>query len=243
MDSMVTQTTACLYERPALREVGGETIRPGGLALTDEALELCALPPGARVLDVGCGTGATVAHLVARRDLAAFGLDLSTVLLSSGPQANVPLVQGRGERLPIGSGLLDAVFAECSLSAMAEADQVLDELNRVLRPEGILAISDLYARTAEELSAAPPLPPGTCLSGLRSQAQICERLRAHGFEITAWQDHTAALKQLAVQLIFAHGSLQEFWQQATGGAATATQRAMARVKPGYYLLLARKGKA
>jgi len=128
---MVAQMAACLYEQPALRQMAGETIRPGGLALTDEALALAALPAGASVLDVGCGAGATVAHLAARHGLAAFGLDLSRALLGSHPRANAPLVQGRGEQLPIASGRLDAIVAECSLSTMEDADQVLGEFARV----------------------------------------------------------------------------------------------------------------
>jgi cyclopropane fatty-acyl-phospholipid synthase-like methyltransferase len=41
-------------------------LRPGGLALTDEVLRLCPLPPGDAVLDLGCGSSGTMAHLRAR---------------------------------------------------------------------------------------------------------------------------------------------------------------------------------
>jgi arsenite methyltransferase len=243
---MVARATASPYEQPALREMAGETIRPGGLALTDEAVALCALPARAKVLDVGCGAGATVKHLIGHYHLDAFGLDLSGQLLGSRQQENgaLPLVQGRGERLPIGNGVLDAVLAECSLSAMADADQALGEFERVLKPGGVLIVSDIYARNADGLSAEPLLPPDTCLSGARSQAQISERLHTHGFEIAVWQDRSSALKQLAVQLIMSHGSLRQFWQQTTSpGAALVVEQATARVKPGYYLLLAKKRKA
>ena len=243
---VTTETLNRVYEQPALRQATGETIRPGGLALTDKALALCTLPPGARVLDVGCGSGATVEHLRAHHSLIAFGLDLSAMLLQSGHRQNptLPLVQASGERVPFASGQLDAIIAECSLSVMANANQVLKEFKRALKADGLLILSDVYARNPDGLSALQHLPPDTCLSGAISQVQLSERLQAHGFQITLWQDHSAALRQLAVQLIMAHGSMQQFWQQtASAGAASEIERATAKIKPGYYLLLARKGAA
>jgi arsenite methyltransferase len=239
-----TPSVQCLYEQPALRQLAGETIRPGGLALTDQAVALAALPPGARVLDVGCGAGATVAHLRTDHRLAAFGLDVSASLLHSRPSDATPLVQAHAEWLPLGSGQLDAILAECSLSAMADAERALAEFRRVLKPGGVLIVTDVYARNAEALAALGQWPAGSCLSGARAQAEIVAQLRANGFQICLWQDHTAALKQLAVQLIFEHGSLPAFWQQTSAaGVAPEMERATAQIKPGYYLLLAQKGDA
>ena len=41
----MTDEVSCVYEDPALREALGDILRPGGLALTDEALAACGLPP------------------------------------------------------------------------------------------------------------------------------------------------------------------------------------------------------
>ncbi len=49
--------------------------RPGGMKLTDRTLAAATLPPGAAVLDVGCGAGATAAHLVDKHGLRLTGLD------------------------------------------------------------------------------------------------------------------------------------------------------------------------
>jgi arsenite methyltransferase len=220
-------------------------MRPGGLELTDRALACCALPPGARVLDVGCGSGATVEFL-ASRGLCTAGLDLSVQALHSGTAhtAALPLAQAAGERLPVGAGVLDAVFAECSLSVMADGDAALAEFRRVLQPGGLLVLSDLYVRDSDGGTAPSNLRAGICLRGAQSQAQLAARLRAHGFEVLLWEDHSEALKQFAVQWILAHGSLGEFWRPAgaacDGGEWRETLRAS---PPGYYLLVARKGLA
>ena len=94
------------YESPVLRKVAGPTLRPGGFRLTGRAVESCNLERGARVLDVGCGTGATVNWLATEQGLKAMGLDASTGLILEGRSLNpsASLVAGRADRLPTGDG-------------------------------------------------------------------------------------------------------------------------------------------
>jgi arsenite methyltransferase len=231
-----------VYEQPAVQSALGETLRPGGLTLTDKALALCRLPAGARVLDVGCGSGASVGHLIAQHHLAAIGLDVSAVLLQPGRRRNpvLPLLQAMGERLPVSSGGLDAVLAECSLSLIADVDQALAEFWRVLKPGGHLILSDVYARNPEGLLALRRLPFESCLRSAMSQQDIAAKLRTHGFQIAVWQDHSEALKHLAGQLILLHGSMAQFWCRATSACLDPldVQLAIRKARPGYYLLIA-----
>ena len=42
----------------------GEALHPGGEALSRRLIRLCDFPPGARILDAGCGMGAALGLLV-----------------------------------------------------------------------------------------------------------------------------------------------------------------------------------
>lgn len=240
-----------LYQQQPLRLVAGQALRPGGLELTERMLSLCGLPPGARLLDVGCGTGATVAHAIAQLGLRAAGLDLSLDLLQEGRDTGLalPLLQAAGERLPLACGSIDAVIAECTLSLMTDLDQALAEWRRVLRPDGTLAIADLYARQPEGAAALHRLPLSSCLSAALPREEILARVQALRLEVLLWEDHTPALKRFAAELILAHGSLESFWcrtlprqsrlEPAPQAEIAQIAQAVAAARPGYFLLLAR----
>lgn len=232
-----------VYEQPPLRQVAGEAIRPGGLELTERAVAHWGLAPGARVLDLGCGTGASVEHLRTQRGMWAIGLDVSAPLLREGRerQAYLPLLQASGERLPVAASSVDAVLAECTLSLMADLGQALAECHRVLRPCGLLAVTDLYARQPDGAAILHRLPLCSCLSGALPREEFAGHLRAAGFEVLTWEDHSGALGSFAAQLIMAHGSLDRFWRQMVPSGADAAQigPAIAAARPGYFLLIAR----
>ena len=232
----MTDEVSCVYEDPALREALGDILRPGGLTLTDEALAACGLPPAAWVMDVGCGAGATVAHLRGRHSLAAVGIDASAVLLASGRsrESALPLALGRGERLPISDRVLDAVLAECSLSGMADVDAALAEFRRVLKPGGRLVLADLYARAPDGHSRPRERQPVSCLRGALTRTEIEGKLAEQGFDLAIWQDRSEAVKVLAARLILAGVSPAQFWGGACGDAAAT----IACLKPGYYWLIA-----
>lgn len=233
-----------VYERLAGREKEGAPIRPGGLQLTQSALAHCNFAAGAQLLDVGCGNGATVDWLRQACGWSACGIDPSVVMLRSAPcgRRRLPLLQAAGEALPFGEASFDGVLLECSLSVTVDPARTVSECGRVLKPGGRLILSDVYARNEEGLVALRQLPMHCCLTGALTQQELQWQLQSNGFSIDLWQDHSRALAEFTAQLIFSHGSLQQFWQCTAAGSFDSAKfhSAMRHARPGYFLLIACK---
>ena len=234
-----------VYEQIAASGVTDGFIRPGGLALTERALSLCAFPPGSRLLDVGCGTGTTVEHLIQRFGFFTAGVDPSLPMVAQGRARNglLPLVRAAGESLPFPDAQWDGVLAECSLSLSRNPERFLRESFRVLRDGGRLILNDVYVRNAEAIPELRSLSMDCCLTGASSIEELTVKLKDCGFVVSAWEDHSAALKQFAALLIFSQGSARSFWCSFTGGEpldALRIERAVLRAKLGYFLAVAEK---
>lgn len=240
---MSVTRTSTTYESEQLRAVTGPAIRPGGLALTGRAMEFCQFPSEARLLDVGCGSGATVEYLRNHYQLAISGVDISSILLSEGKSrdTSLPLLCARAEHLPYGNGTLDGILCECVLSLLPDPGLVLREFHRSLRPDGKLILSDMYLRgEGKEYSLREETVDG-CLKGARSACFTETMLGEAGFAILLWEDHTPLLKELAARLVLADGSMDVLWGGTKdGGCSGMGLSTMAALRPGYYLLVARK---
>lgn len=97
---------------------------------------------GERVVDVGCGTGAS---LIPASTLAGsiVGVDLSVEMLEHVPWP-VPLMAGDVERLPVRSSSHDVALAGFVLFFLARPRAGASELLRVVRPGGraVVAVPD-----------------------------------------------------------------------------------------------------
>ena len=147
--------------------------------LTDRMLALCELSAGDKVLDVGCGTGSTVRYMIETYPVHAVGIDRSELLLQTGISNHPELLLACawGKDLPVASGQMAAVLAECSLSAMSNPEVALDEFQRVLRQGGRLALSDVYARNPEGIPSLRAFPLSCGVRDALSKDDLLEHLR------------------------------------------------------------------
>jgi SAM-dependent methyltransferase len=97
------------------------------------------LPPGARALDVGCGTGANGPVLAARAAFAV-GIDASPVPLGLGERTHAARLRGDANALPFPDGSFDLVVALDVLEHLDDDAGGARELYRVLRPGGVALI-------------------------------------------------------------------------------------------------------
>ena len=94
------------------------------------------------VLDVGCGTG-DFARELRRAGRRSLGVDLSFGMLAAARSGGAPLVQADAAALPLRSGTADGVVSGFAVRNFADLAGVLDELSRVLRPGGRLALLEV----------------------------------------------------------------------------------------------------
>jgi ubiquinone/menaquinone biosynthesis C-methylase UbiE len=103
------------------------------------------LPPKARVLDAGCGTGVPTARMLAEAGCDVLGIDISQEMLrlarQNVPTARFARMNAAAPELPAGS--FDAVTAFFLLLMLrkAELPGAVRNLARLLRPGGYLLLS------------------------------------------------------------------------------------------------------
>src|SRR6516162_3262965 len=147
----VKQCCANLYESDLARALLGDSFHPGGLKLTERLGQLMQLGEHSRVLDVASGKGTSALFLAEKFRCTVIGLDygkqnVDTANASAaerGISSRVRFEQADAEQLPFADASFDAVICECALCTFPAKPQAAREFARVLRPDGMVGISDL----------------------------------------------------------------------------------------------------
>ncbi|HVF55182.1 MAG TPA: bifunctional demethylmenaquinone methyltransferase/2-methoxy-6-polyprenyl-1,4-benzoquinol methylase UbiE [Pyrinomonadaceae bacterium] len=100
------------------------------------------LGPGARALDVACGTGDLSMALAGAGQAQVFGLDFCRPMLEIAAQkaGAIPFVEGDALRLPFADASFEVVTIAFGLRNLSSVEGGLRELRRVLSPGGQAAI-------------------------------------------------------------------------------------------------------
>jgi SAM-dependent methyltransferase len=173
-----------VMKTPAKRKDGDRELWASGsyarvaeliVPLAEDLVALAGITPGARILDVGCGTGnaAIPAALAGGRVTAS---DLTPELLTAGMArarasgAALDWVEADAEELPFPDGSFDVVLSCVGAIFAPDHARAAAELLRVCRPGGRIAMANwtpdgyggalfqLLGRHAAEAPAAPAAP-------------------------------------------------------------------------------------
>ena len=98
-------------------------------------LGLADIGAGDAVIDVGCGNGAYLPQVTALGGLPV-GVDLSAGMLRA--VTHRPVVAASAEHLPFRGATFDIALAPHMLYHVDDRPRAIDELRRVLRPDGVL---------------------------------------------------------------------------------------------------------
>jgi SAM-dependent methyltransferase len=131
-------------------------------------LAYAQMQPGMTVLDLGSGAGFDAFIALSRVGPTGrvIGVDMTDDMLALARQnaekrgvTNVEFRKGFIEQLPVESGTVDFVMSNCVINLSADKPAVFREIARVLKPEGLFAVSDIVllkplpAELAQSVSA------------------------------------------------------------------------------------------
>jgi SAM-dependent methyltransferase len=190
-------------------------------------------PAGWRWLDVGCGTGALSAAVLARADPAQVtGVDPSEGFLAEARRrladARVTFRAGDARSLPLPDDAVDAVVSGLAVNFVPEPDRAVAEFVRVLAPGGLAAayVWD-YAEGMEMMKrfwdAAAELDPTADELDEGRRFPLCrpERLRQ------LWTDAgltDVTVRPIDIPMVFA--DFDDYWRPFLGGQGPAPGYAM-----------------
>jgi SAM-dependent methyltransferase len=132
-------------------EIGGiEILHPGGYELTKRTAELCKLKKGMNILDVSSGRGTQSIYYAKTYGVNVTGLDISEEMVKTattrakknGLSDKVKFVLGDSQHLPFADNTFDVVINECAVGIPDNSQKVLDEMLRVVKPNGAVAIHE-----------------------------------------------------------------------------------------------------
>lgn len=154
---------------------------------------LAALRPGEVVVDLGSGAGLDALHAApVLGDAGRFiGVDMTPAMLErarrnaveAGVARTVEFREGLIEALPVASSSVDVILSNCVVNLSPDKAAVFQEMHRVLKPGGRVAISDLVL-TAPLPDDVKALAAGraACITGALTEEAYRAGLAAAGFE-------------------------------------------------------------
>lgn len=167
---------------------GVDEFHLGGRMATNALIASIPLTPASLVLDVGCGIGGAARTMVLATGSTVTGVDLTpefvdaavelTSMLGLADRASFRL--GSALELPFDDAAFDVVTMIHVGMNIADKWALFEELARVLRPEGTLAVYDIVRMSGGELTYPVPWAGDARMSSLATPSAYVDAMTAAG---------------------------------------------------------------
>ena len=213
-----------LYESCIFDRLLGDTLRPGGLALTGRLAQVVGVTAENRILDIACGKGTTAFFLAGEYHCQVTGIDMSSQMISfcmdkaaRQQKDRVTFLLGDAENLPFHEDSFDTVISECSFSLLPDKKRAARGFWRVLKPGGKLVITDFIVRGEADSAMRSQISSVCCLAGACKLEEYINILERAGFESPYIEDRSNDLRKVAFQLGMTFGSMDKFLRVMPAG--------------------------
>ena len=109
------------------------------------------------LLDIGCGTGYLINMLSKDYEAEFVGLDLSPEMVKQATNKNIKnakFIEGKSDELPFEDNTFDVITCSQSFHHYPDTDKAMEEVLRVLKPNGLYVLSDTGVGLFRKLGVA-----------------------------------------------------------------------------------------
>lgn len=164
-------------------------------------LAMAGLKPGEVVLDIGSGGGLD-AFLAASKvgpTGRVIGVDMTPAMLERARASaaknnitNVEFRQGYAEEMPVADGEVDVIISNCVINLTEDKGHVFREAFRVLKPGGLLEVSDMVTSGPVPLDLRESAEGWSeCVTGALPEQEYLDLIAQSGFQKVATRRSTS----------------------------------------------------
>ena len=170
-----------------------------GRQATIELAALTAVPPGARVLDIGCGLGGSARYLASEYGCHVTGLDLTREYVDVaaalaqrvGLSDAVTFRHGSALDLPFDDQSFEVIWTEHAQMNIEDKARLYGEVARVLKPSGTFAFHDVLQGPGGEPHYPVPWAEHASISFLASPDAVRHLMHQSALQILHWVNTTS----------------------------------------------------
>lgn len=173
----------------------------GGRQASRQLAQQANLPKQAKVLDLGCGLGGSSRLLASEYQAQVTGVDITPEFVTAahrfncatGLNSQIETICADAQHLPFATASFDAVWSQHTLMNLPNLELALTEIKRVLKPQGLLLMHELFqGENLAELAYPVPWASTPNNSHLRKLETYTNLLNGLGFQLLNQTDVTQA---------------------------------------------------